>query len=86
MRWDAIDVRQSDAINRLSCEVLVKQLGTDRHRMFGIGGRNSEFGTAIRLNPGLTHALGNGVSTTFGALLEDCLMYPRASIGVVILI
>jgi len=51
----------------------------------GIGSRNSEFGTAIRLNPGLTHVFGNGVSATFDATFEDCAVHAWASIGVVML-
>lgn len=54
--------------------------------MVGIGGRDPEFRTAICLNSSLTHAFGNGVSTTFDASLEDCLMHPRASISVVMLL
>lgn len=86
MRWDVSDVRQPDAIDRLGCEVLAKKIGSDRHGVVGIGGRDSEFGTAICLNSGLTHALSNRVSTTFDASLEDCLMHPRASISVVMLL
>jgi len=38
------------------------------------------------LDPGLAHALGSGVSTTFDATFEDCSMHPQASMGVVMLL
>jgi len=54
--------------------------------VIGIGSRNSEFGAAIGFNPGLTHALGAGVSTTLDTSFEDRSMHPWASIGVVMLL
>lgn len=51
--------------------------------MIGIGGRYSEFGAAIGLYSGMTHAFGDGVSAAHHTAFDQCSLHPRTSICIV---